>query len=331
MAIDIGRRRLLAAFGGAAVVWPLAARAQQPIKVWRVGYLATASRQAVSNLYARFIQGMHELGHVEGSDFVVDLRSAEGSYDRLSGLAAELVDLKADVLLAGTIPAVRALQGATTHVPIVMAYSTDPVGNALVASLGHPGGNTTGLASSSDDTAPKQLELLTMTKPHLERVGLLGNPNSGTSLAVRKSIEAVTRKTGMSVVPVEARSPEEIDRAFAMLTAAKAQAVIATGDAVFFQERKRITELALRSLLPSMFSQREYVVAGGLMSYGENLADFFYRAAFFVDKIFKGVKPADLPIEQPTRFHLVINSKTASALGLTIPSQLNMFADEVIE
>jgi len=274
---------------------------------------------------------MHELGYVEGSDFVVDLRSAEGSYERLSGLAAELVDLKVDVLLAGTIPAVRALQGATTHVPIVMAYSTDPVGNALVSSLGHPGGNTTGLASSSDDTAPKQLELLTMITPHLDRVGLLGNPNSGTSLAVRKSIEAVARKTGMSVVPVEASSPEEIDKAFATLTAARAQAVIATGDAVFFEERKRLTELALRSLLPSMFSQREYVIAGGLMSYGENLADFFYRAAFFVDKIFKGVKPADLPIEQPTQFHLVINGKTASALGLTIPSQLNMFADEVIE
>ena len=328
---DMRRREFLGALGGAVAAWPVVAHAQQSAKLWRVGYLSGVSRQAGSGVYAGFVRGMRELGYVEGSDFVIEWRSAEGRYERFRSLAAELVDLKVDVLFTLATVAIRPLQQATTTIPIVMAYSTDPVGNGFVASLTHPGSNTTGLASSSDDTSPKQLEFLSLIRPRLNRVGVLGNPNSPTYLPVRKGVEAAALKAGLSVIHVEARNPVDIDNAFAALTASGAQGVVAAGDPVFFNERDRLAELALRAHLPSMFSQREYVAAGGLMSYGENLSNFAYRAASFVDRIFKGAKPADLPIEQPTRFHLVVNGKTANALGLTIPPQLNMFADEVIE
>jgi putative ABC transport system substrate-binding protein len=324
------RRDFISLIGGAASL-PLAARAQQSTKVRRIGYLATSSQQTVTGLIASFIQGMRDLGYAEGTDFVVDIRSADAKYERLNDLAKELLSLNVDVLMAGTMPAALALRQATNSVPIVVAYSTDPVGTGLVASLGHPGGNVTGLASSADDTSPKQLELLSMIVPRLARVGLLGNPDTVNYSTIRSRMEAAAAKENVSVILGEARRPEDLDRTFAALTSTRAQAVVAAGDAMFFEERNKLTDLALRSRLPSMFPQREYVVAGGLMSYGENLSDFFYRAASFIDKILKGARPADLPVEQPTRFHLVINGRTASVLGLIIPPQLNMFADEVIE
>jgi putative ABC transport system substrate-binding protein len=212
-----------------------------------------------------------------------------------------------------------------------MANSTDPVGNGLVMSLARPGGNMTGLTSSSDDSSPKQLELLATVVPNVSRIGLLGNANSTTYAPVRKSAQDAARKAGLSLVPIEARSPQEIENAFAAFATERVPAVMVAQDAVFFGRMQRIAELALSNRLATMFALREYVVAGGLMSYGENLADFFHHAAFYVDKIFKGAKPGDLPIEQPTRFNLVINRKTADALGLTIPPQLYIFADEVIE
>ena len=325
------RRAFITLLGGAAAAWPLAARAQQPGRVWHVGFLSAVARSAASGSYASFLQGMRELGYVEGKDFAIEWRSVEGKYEQFPDLAAELVRMKVDVFVTGVTAALPALQRATTAIPIVMAYSTDPVGNGLVASLVHPGGNITGLAGSSDDSSPKQLELLTTIVPNVSRIGLLGNPDTETYASVRNNAQEAARKVGLSLVPIEARNSREIEDAFAAFAKERMSAVMVAVDAVFFGQRWRIAELALANRLATMFALREYVEAGGLMSYGENIADFFRRAASFVDKIFKGAKPGDLPIEQPTKFKLVINRNTADALGLTIPPQLYIFANEVIE
>jgi putative tryptophan/tyrosine transport system substrate-binding protein len=327
----VKRRNFITLFAGAAAAWPLAARAQQAGKVWRIGWLTGASREATPALPSAFLQGMRDLGYVEGRDFVMESRYAEGKYEQFPELAAELVRLKVDVILTGTTAAIRTLQSATTTIPIVLAYSTDPVGNGFVASLARPGGNVTGLSGSADDSSPKQLELVATVVPNVSRIGLLGNPATPTYTGVRTGAQSAAQKAGLSVVPVEARDPQEIENAFAIFSKERVQAFIAASDAVFFTRRHQIAELALKHRLPSIFSQREYAAAGGLMSYGENLADFYRRAASFVDKIFKGARPGDLPIEQPTRFNLVINRRTADALGVTIPPQLYIFADEVIE
>ena len=328
------RREFITLLGGAAAAWPLAARAQQPGTFRRIGFLFGSiplTQLGSEDLSRAFIQGMLELGYLEGKDFVVEWRSAAGQYERLADLAAELARLKVDVIVTGSAAAVRPAQQATTTIPIVMAYSTDPVGNGFVASLARPGGNTTGRAGSSDDSAPKQLELLTTVMPRLSRVAILTNPHNPNSAAVIKSAQSAAEKVGLVVVPVEARSLEEIEDAFAAIAKQSIAAVVVGLDAAFFVHRHQLAQLALDHRLASMFPVRDYAAAGGLMSYGESLRDFYHRAASFVDKIFKGAKPSDLPIEQPTRFKLVINRKTADALGLTIPPQLYIFADEVIE
>ena len=328
------RRQFITLLGSAAAVWPLAARGQQRDQARRVGFLLAAVPAAQmdwDDLGRGFTQGMRELGYVEGKDFVVELRSAEGQYERLTDLAAELVQLKVDVIVAGSPLAVRPAQQATTTIPIVMGYSTDPVGNGFVASLARPGGNTTGLAGSSDDSAPKQLELLATIVPKLSRVAILTNPYNPNSPAVMKSARSAAEKADLLVVPVEARSPQQIEDAFAALAKQSVAAVMVGNDAMFFVQRQQLAQLALSNRVASIFPLREYAAAGGLMSYGESLQEFYRRAASFVDKIFKGAKPGDLPIEQPTRFNLVINRKTADALGITIPPQLYIFADEVIE
>jgi putative ABC transport system substrate-binding protein len=327
----MNRRAIITLLGGAAA-WPLAARGQQGGKLWRIGFLSSQPRASIgSHLYSGFQQGMRQLGYIESKDFITEWRSADGKYERLPDLASELVRLKMDVLVTGLTAGIRPLQQATATIPIVMAYSTDPVGNRFVASLAHPGGNITGLAGSSDDTAPKQLELLATAVASPSRIALLGNPDSLSYGPVRTNVENAAKKAGLSVTTMEARNPQEITDAFTAFAKEGVQAVIVTSDGVFFGQQRRLAELALRYHLPTMFAQREYVEAGGLMSYGENLSDFFRRAASFVDKIFKGAKPGDLPIEQPTKFNLVINRKTADALGVTIPPQLYIFADEVIE
>jgi ABC-type uncharacterized transport system substrate-binding protein len=325
------RREFISLLGGAAVGWPLVARGQQAGKLWRICYLSAVSRESSSRSYAALEQGMRDLGYVEGKDFVIEWRSVEGKYERFSEIIAELVQLKVDVIVTGVTAALPALQRATTTIPIVMAYSTDPVGNGLVASLVHPGGKITGLAGSSDDSSPKQLELLTTIVPNASRIGLLGNPDTETYSSVLKRAQDAAQKVGLSIVPIEARNPREIENAFAAFAKERMSAVMVASDAIFFGQRQRIAELALNNRLATMFSLREYAEAGGLMSYGENIADFFRHAAFYVDKIFKGAKPGELPIEQPTRFNLVINRKTADALNLAIPPQLYIFADEVIE
>jgi putative ABC transport system substrate-binding protein len=324
----MSRREFIALVGSGIAGWPLAARAQQPGKVWRIGWLASIH---VPAFRAAFAQGMRELGYTEGKDFIIELRSVEGDYKQIPEVAAELVRLKVDVIVTSLSAALPTLRQAITTIPIVMVYSTDPVGSGLVASLVRPGGNMTGLTSSSDDSSPKQLELLMAVVPNISRIALLGNPNSTTYVPVRKGAQDAAAKAGVSLVPIEARTREEIENAIAALAKERISAAVFASDAVIFQQQHRIAELALANRLATMFSQREYVAAGGLMSYGENLADFWRRAAPYVDKIFKGAKPGDLPIEQPTKFNLVINRKTADALGVTIPAQLYIFADEVIE
>ena len=324
------RREFISLLSGAAA-WPLAARAQQTGKVWSIGFLVGASSDSYSRVYAPFQLAMRELGYVERKDFVGEARYADGNYERLPDLAAELVRSKVDIIVTGLTAGIRTLQQATSTIPIVMAYSTDPVGNGFVASLARPGGNVTGLTGSSDDSAPKQLELLATVVPNTPRIGVLGNPATPTYSAVLKSTQNTARKAGLAVVPMEAGNPQQIRKAFAALADERVQAVIVAADAVFFSQRQQLAELAIINRFPTMFSQREYAVAGGLMSYGENLSDFFRRAASFVDKIIKGAKPGDLPIEQPTKFNLVINRTTADAIGVTIPSHLYIFADEVIE
>jgi len=327
------RREFIVTVGGAAACWPLAVRAQQAGKPWRIGFVSGSVRPPAleRSIYAGLPYGMRELGYVENKDFVVEYRFTEGKYERFDQFASELVWLKADAIVLATPAAVRAMQKATSAIPIVMAYSTDPVGNGFVASLSHPGGNTTGLAGSSDDSSPKQLELLAMTIPNLSRVGLLVNPDSPNYSPVLKKAMAAGEKAGITLVPVEARKPEEIHTAFATLSRESVGAILGVSDGFLQSQRQRIAQLALRERLPSIFPQREYAEMGGMMSYGESLFEFYRRAASYVDKIFKGARPGDLPIEQPTRFNLVINRITADVLGITIPAQVYFFADEVIE
>jgi putative ABC transport system substrate-binding protein len=299
----------------------------------RVGVLSGRLRpiSIEASALGGFTQGMRELGYSEGRDFVVEWRFAEGRYEVISALAAELVRLDVDVIVVVTPSAVRPLQGMTTTIPIVLGFSTDPVGNGFVTSLARPGGNVTGLASSSDDASPKQLELLTLMVPGLSRVGILLNPGSLNNSPMIKSVQMAAQKAGLSIVPVEAANAPEIDAAFATLTKERVGAVITVPDAFFNSNLKLIAELAISNRMPSIYSQGEYAEAGGLMSYGESLREFLRHAASFVDKIFKGAKAADIPIQQPTKFTLAVNRKTADTLGLTIPQQLLMFADHVIE
>jgi putative ABC transport system substrate-binding protein len=326
------RREFIALLGGAAA-WPLVARAQQPGQMRRIGFLVAALPPAQFGLgpLAGLAEGLRELGYVEHKDFVIVWRSAEGRYEQLPDIAAELVRLRVDVIVASASVVVRAAQRATDTIPIVMGYSIDPVRNGFVASFARPGGNITGLAGSSDDSSPKQLELLAAVVPNLSRVGLLINPDGPGSSSVLKRAQDAAQQAGLTVLPVEARNPQDFESAFLDLTRERVGAVLVAGDSVFFTQRKQVVELALRHRLALIAPQREYAEAGGMMSYGESLKEFYRRAASFVDKIFKGAKPADLPIEQPTRFHLVINRKTADMIGLTIPPNLYIFADEVIE
>jgi putative tryptophan/tyrosine transport system substrate-binding protein len=324
------RREFIAGLGSAAA-WPLTVRAQQAGKVRRIGFVGLSPNAITASNYLAFVQGMLALGYVEEKDFVMESRFADGRYERFPALATELVQLNVDVFLTGMVPAVRALQDATPTIPIVFAGVTDPVGSGLVSSLARPGGNTTGLAGSYDDTALIQVELLAMAVANLSRLGLLFNPETATKSPILRNVQVAAQKAGFVLVPERARNSQEIETAFADFTRENVQAVIVASDGVFIGQRRRLAELALAHGLPTIFPQREFTEEGGLMSYGESLREFYQRAAYYVDKIFKGAKPADPPVEQPTRFHLVINRKTADALGVIISPKLYAFADEMIE
>jgi putative ABC transport system substrate-binding protein len=312
---------------------PLVCHAQQQGKVWRVGYLTQRRRpdSIDADFTGAFPRGMRELGYVEGQNLVIEWRFGDGDAKRLPDLAAELVRLKADVIVSGSSAAIGALQRATTTIPIVMATSADPIGSGFVKSLARPGGNITGLSNMSSDIGPKQLDLLLGMTPKLSRVAVLVNPTNPSLDTFLKHIQSAAHGSSVKVLPVEARTAREIENAFPAMTQANAGAVIVATDPLFVQEYGKIAELAAKNRFSSSSFSREYVEAGGLMSYGPNLSEQFRRAATYVDKILKGAKPDDLPVEQITTFELFINDRTAKALGLTIPQSLLLRADRVIE
>jgi len=327
------RRQILIALGSGAFLTPYASFAQQTNKLRRIGFLVAAARPPSIDAHymGTFIRGLRDLGYVEGKNFVIEWRFADGNYQRLPALAGELVGLNVDVLVTGGTAANSALQKATTTIPIVNATMSDPVGNGFAKSLTHPGGNITGLALATTDMSPKHVELLRLIVPKLTSLGLLVNLGNSAHPAVAKSITTNAQRLGIKVRILDARNADGLTRNFSIMKQERTEAVIAVVDAFFISQRREIAELALKNNLPSMFSAQEHVEAGGLMSYGQNLADHYRRAAAYVDKIFKGAKPGNLPIEQPAVFSLTINSKTAKALGLAIPQELLLRADKVIE
>jgi putative ABC transport system substrate-binding protein len=311
---------------------PLAAEAQQAGKVPRIGYLSAGSPSGVPHLLEAFRQGLRELGWVEGQNIVIDYRYAEGRFDRLPDLAAELVRLKVDVIVAAATATSVAAKNATSTIPIVMIGVYDPVERGLVASLARPGGKITGLTFyTGPELVGKYLELLKEVVPKVSRVAVLWNPANPGHAAVLKEAEGAARALGVRLQTLEARVPQEIDSAFEAMIRERADALLVLPDPMPVTHRARIADLAAKTRLPTMFGYREHVDASGLMSYGVSLPDLWRRSATYVDKILKGAKPADLPVEQPTKFELVINLKTAKALGLTIPPSIRIRADQVIE
>jgi putative ABC transport system substrate-binding protein len=325
------RRKLIVALGASALAAPFRIRAQQVKKSVVVGFLGVEDQPSADPALAAFKQGLQELGYVEGKNLTLQLRFADGKFERVPGLATELVSLKVDIIVSfGTVTTI-ALQKATSTIPIVMASTFDPVGNGLVRTLARPGGNITGLSSLGGDIGGKHLEMLLSVAPKLSRVAVLLNPGNPSNLLVPKSIQSAALKTSATILPLQARTAPEIENAFSAMTQGKAGAVIVARDGFFLRQARQIAELALKNRLPCIAEQAEYAEAGGLMSYGVNRGEQFRRAATYVDKIFNGAKPADLPVEQPAKFELVINYKTAKALGLAMPHSLLVSADRVIE
>jgi putative tryptophan/tyrosine transport system substrate-binding protein len=326
------RRRFIEVIAGGILAAPLAAEAQQAPKIVKIGVLFVSDPAVVAHFLEAFRQGLRELGYVEGKTFVLEVRSSGGRFERLPELARELVGLKVDVIVTPTDAAIAAVKRETQTIPIVMAVSSDPVGTGFVASLARPGGNVTGLSSMSPELSGKRLELLREVVPGLSRVAFLWNPDVRGAMFDYKETEGAARSLRLQLQSVEVPRAEDFDRAFSAITKERAQALIMpAGNPVGMANRGQIASFAQRNRLPSMYSQNEYMDAGGLMSYGPSTPDMFRRAATYVDKILKGAKPADLPIEQPTKFELVINLKAAKALGLTIPQSLLLRADKVIQ
>ncbi len=314
------------------VAWGAVAEAQQPSKVIRLGFLIATSASTEKSRTEAFRQGLRELGYVEGKNIVIEWRFAEGKFDRLPDLAAELVRLKVEVIVTGGSTSTRAAKEVTTTIPIVMAFDNDPVGSGVVASLARPGGNITGLSALSPELSGKRLELLKETVPKLSRVAALGtSTNNPGNAQILKETELAAGAFGVQLQYLDVLSPKDIETVFRAASKGRADAVLVLASPVLNSQRTQIADLAIKSRLPAIYPQSEYVQDGGLMSYGTSFADLYRRAATYVDKILKGRKPADLPVEQPTRFELVINLKTAKALGLTIPQSVLFRADKVIK
>jgi putative ABC transport system substrate-binding protein len=324
------RRKLIALLGGAAAAWPLAARAQQQGKLPVIGLLGANTASAMSQWTAAFVQRLRELGWIEGRTVAIEYRWAEGRSERYAEIAAELVRLKVDVIVTSGNVAALAAKQATAIIPIVFPAAADPVGTGLVASLARPGGNVTGRSLQHTDLAGKRLELLREVVPNLRQVAIMANAGSiGSVLEIREVHEAA-RTLGLEVVTFEIRRAEDIAPTFEALKRG-VEALYVVGDPLVTTNRIRINNMALAARLPTMHAFREYVETGGLMSYGANFPDMFRRAGDLVDKILRGAKPADIPVEQPTKFDFIINLTTAKLLGLTIPESLLLRANEVIE
>jgi putative ABC transport system substrate-binding protein len=330
-ALRIGATALCAvALGLSPVATPLAAQAQQAGKVYRVGFLWD-SPAVWPEAIEGFHRGLHGLGWVEGQNIVVEHRWAEGRFDRLPDLAEELVRLNVDVIVAPTSIYAGAAKQATSTIPIVFAVHADPVGSGHVVSLARPGGNLTGISLMMTETSAKLLELLKEAVPELSRVAVLWDPATPSHGPSLKAVEVMSRALGLRLQPVAMRSATEFENAFAAIVREGACGVLVLSTPLFIAGASRLAELAKKHKLPTMLAAKAYVKAGGLMSYGPDRAELFRGAAAYVDKILKGAKPADLPVEQPTKFELVVNLKTAKALGLTIPQSLLLRADEVID
>jgi putative ABC transport system substrate-binding protein len=330
------RRTFITLLGGAAAVWPLAARAQQAAKAARIGYLITGvleSLEARANLDA-FRQGLNELGYIEGQNFVVEQRAADGRIERLPELASELVHLKVDIMVALATPAGRAAQQATATMPIVVTAMGDPVRDGLVTSLARPGGNITGTTFLGPELVPKRLALLKEVLPKVSRVAALWHPGAfsdRTMTDMLKETAEAAGTLGVQLQLLEVQGPDDLEHAFSTMIRNRAEALFQLPSAMLFSERRRVVDLAATHRLPAMFNAREFVQLGGLIAYGASIADLNRRGATYVDRILKGAKPSDLPVEQPTKFELFINLKTAKAPGLTVPNTLLVSADEVIE
>jgi putative ABC transport system substrate-binding protein len=334
-----GRRDFLIALGAGALAAPLASFAQQQGKVWRIAFLTPTTAESnpgePSAYGLAFMREMQAAGNTFGADYTLELRSADGDYDRLPALANELVRSNVDMIIPVSPVAVSAVYNASKTVPIICIGAHDPVGMGMAASLARPGGNLTGLATFYADLLPKHLELLKSIVPKATRVAFLASAgaekDARKDTPLERAVRGAVQKLGMRLQIVSVESAEQLPRAFAVMAQERASAFIALADAMFVRERRQVAALALKHRLPSFFANRENVQAGGLASYGENLVELFAQAAKYASKIMKGAKPGDLPIEQPTRFQLAINRKTATALKLAIPQELLLRADEVIE
>jgi len=323
------RREFITLLGGAAA-WPLAARAQQPGKVPTIGVLVPGTPSSHGQLFAIVVQRLRELGWIDGYTIAIQFRWAEGRTEQLAEIAAEFVRLKVDVIVTTGTPATLAAKQATSVIPIVFASTGDPVGTGLVANLGRPGGNVTGLSLQQVETVGKRLELLREVVPSLGRLALLANVDNPPAVLDMGEVQATARTLGVEVITLEIRRGEDIAPAFEALNG-RAQALYIVWDALVGTHLFRINTLVLAARLPTMHTQRQPVEVGALMSYGANFPNLFRRAADYVDKVLRGTKPADLPVEQPTKFDLIINLTTAKVLGLTVPSTLLALADELIE
>ena len=321
------RREFIALLGGAAVGWPLAARAQQRSKKFLIGFIA----HEYEAMYDAFFEGLRELGYIEGQSITIERRYAEGQPERFKEFAKEMVELKVDVIVTVTTPAVLAIKSVTTSIPVVIPNAIDAVGAGLVASLDHPGGNVTGGTLLQAELSLKRLELLKEMVPGLSRAALLWNAGNPAYVRAWTQSQGAAQTLGVALERYEVRSPTDFQAAFATMVQQRPDGLVILEDALTIQHRKEIVDFALRNHLPTSFFAQEAVEAGGLMSYGANWPDAFRRGATTVDKILKGAKPSDLPVEQPTKFVLAINVKTAKALGLKVPTSLLATADEVIQ
>jgi len=321
------RRDFVALLSGGVVALPLRALAQQSGKIWRMGFIA----QGYERFYDALFEGLRELGYAEGKNLVVERRYAEGHAERFQEFAAEMVRLKVNVIVVTTTPAALAVKTATATIPVVFPNAISPVESGVVESLAHPGGNVTGGAAQTAALSTKRLAILKEVIPGLSRGAVLWNAANPALAYPWRQTQSAAGELGVALQSLEVREPKDIESAFAVMAADRPDALIVLQDALTLQHRKEIIDFTVQKRLPGMFVAKEWVVAGGLMSYGENLADMYRRGAYFVDKVLKGAKPADLPVEQVTKFDLILNLKTAKAMDLTIPAAFLATADEVIE
>ncbi len=321
------RRDFIALVSNGVAVWPLGTLAQQPGKTWRMGFIA----QGYEKFYDALFDGLRDFGYTEGRNLIVERRYAEGRAERFQEFAAEMVRLKVDVIIVSTTPAAIAVKNATATIPVVFPNAISPVESGVVTSLAHPGGNVTGGAAQTAILSTKRLAILKEVVPKLSRGAVLWNAANPALAYPWKQTQSAAGELGITLQSVEVRDPNDIESAFATMAQERFDALIVLQDALTLQHRNEIIGFTIEKRLPGMFVAKEWVVAGGLMSYGESLSAMYHRGAYFVDKILKGAKPADLPVEQVTKFELIINLKTARTMGLTIPETFVATADDVIE